>query len=95
MLLAVNSFYVYATAAKAPIIIAPDFVQTNFGDAADLSSAQAKHLTAVIEYEGDFGPSIIQTDGEASHPGATPAQERPTFTCSVSTKTGSSQPTHK
>ena len=63
-----NSFYVYATAADAPIIIAPDFVQIKFGEAADLGAAQAKQFTALVKYANAFGPSIIQTDGEASHP---------------------------
>ena len=40
-----------------------------FGPATDQSSLQAKQLTALVQYVGEFGPSTIETDGEASHPG--------------------------
>ena len=67
MLFAVNS-YVYATAADAPIIIAPDFVHMSTGEAANPVWTQAIQLIAQIHYAVDLGPYIIETDGEASNP---------------------------
>ena len=67
--IAANSSFAHATSAEALIIIALDIVQMYFGPATDQSSLQATHLTALVQYVGEFGPSTIETDGEASHPG--------------------------
>ena len=45
------------------------FVHMNTGEAANLVWTKATQLTARIQYAGEFNPSIIETDGEASNPG--------------------------
>ena len=68
MLFALNS-YVYATAADASIIIALDFVHVSTGEVANFVWTQAIQLMAPIHYAREFGPSIHETNGEASNPG--------------------------
>ena len=86
-LFAMNS-YVYATAADAPIIIAPDFAHMSTGEAANPVWTQAIQLIAQIHYAVDLGPYIIEPDGGVSNPWPRLRRRPPTIASRVSTETG-------